>query len=269
MMAALAEDADANLWNPAGLLGLSRRQVMAAHADLFGLDLVQHTTAQFGWPILEKQLTMEGGRIAETRLPPPAVRTFGLYFSSLGAESLTSTYRESMLGISYAWRLPQQTQGGVSFRLLRASSGLDGVEASGYAVDVGIQRAFGAFRLGAVVHDLASSVDWDEGTDDPLLQRWNAGLAWQPHRSWRATVEASVRSGASSGSFVGGAAEWDPVSLLSLRGAIRSRRDAGEGTIEYSAGAGLVVSDLRFDYAFAPAGYELGTTHRWSASLGL
>lgn len=269
VMAALAEDADANLWNPAGLLGLSGREVTAAHADLFGLDLVDQTTAQFGWPIAEKQLTMQDGQIVESRLPPPAVRAFGLYFSSLSAESLTSTYRESFLGFSYAWRMLKRSQAGASIRLLRASSGLDGVEGSGYSADVGIQRSLGSFKIGAVAHDLISNVDWEQGTDDSLPQRWNLGLAWMPASRWRAAVEGSWKSGASSGAFLGGAAEWDVVSLLSLRGALRSRTDSESQEMEYSAGAGLRWSGLRFDYAFVENGYELGTTHRWSASLGL
>lgn len=269
VMAALAEDADANLWNPAGLLGLADREITAAHADLFGLDLVDHTTVQFGWPIAEKQITMEDGKIASSKLPPPAVRSFGAYFSSLSAESLTSTYRESFLGFSYAWRMFSRAHAGASLRFLRASSGLEGVEGSGYSATVGIQRSFGPFRLGAVAHDLVSNVNWDEGTDDSLPQRWNLGVAWKPSASWRAAVEGSWKSGTDSGALLGGAAEWDVVSILSLRGGVRTRTDSQDQEMEYSAGAGLRWSGLRFDYAFVENGYELGTTHRWSASLGL
>lgn len=269
VMAALAEDADANLWNPAGLLELEGREITAAHADLFGLDLVDVTTVQFGWPIAEKEIEVHDGQIVESRLPPPAVRAFGAYFSSLGAESLTSTYRESFLGFSYAWRAPWQTRAGASIRVLRASSDLDGVGASGYSADLGIQRWIGPFKLGIVAHDLVSSVDWDEGTDDSLPQRWQLGLAWMPSSRWRTAVEGSWKSGATAGSFLGGAAEWDVVSLLTLRGALRSRTDSQDQEMEYSAGAGLRWSGLRFDYAFVENGYELGTTHRWSASLGL
>src|SRR5690606_25078043 len=190
-------------------------------------------------------------------------RSFGAYFSSLGAESLTSTYRESFVGFSYAWRMLAEAHAGASVRLLRASSGLDGIEASGYSATVGIQRTFGVFRLGAVAHDLVSNVDWDEGTDESLPQRWNLGLAWKPCASWRAAVEGSWKTGASAGALLGGAAEWDVVSMLSLRGGIRTRTDSQDQEMEYSAGAGVRWSGLRFDYAFVENGYELGTTHRW------
>jgi hypothetical protein len=268
MMAALAADADANLWNPAGLLWLPEREITAGYADLFGLGLVDQTTVQFGWPLAEKGATIEDGVITEYRLPPPARRAIGLYFTSVGASSLTSSYDETQIGATYAWRTFSEVRAGASVRLLRASTGLEEVSASGTAVDLGIQRNFGAFRLGVVIHDLISRIDWKTGTDDPLPQRWNAGLAWLPHPTLRATVETSWAS-EGPGAWTGGAAEWQPVPLLALRGGARTHADIEESTTEVSAGAGLAWNGLGIDYAFLVSGHELGTTHRWSASLEL
>lgn len=268
-MVALSDGSDANRWNPSGLLLLPHREISVAYADLYGLDLVQHATAQFGWPVLERDFSLGNGEVRERKLPPPAVRAFGLFLTNVNADAGSASYRETEIGASYAWRLPARARGGVSLRLLSVSSDLDGVEATGRSFDVGVQREFGTFRAAALVRDLVSSTDWKRGTDESMPKRLHLGLAWFMRSNLRATTEGSWIASEGTRSRLGGGVEWDVAAPLQLRGGARSSTDTAGSEIEYAAGASFLWKDLRIDYGFLENGNDLGTTHRWSASFGL
>jgi hypothetical protein len=266
----LASNSDAVSWNPAGLLWLSRREVSFSYSDLFGLGLVRHTVAHFGWPQLEKELRWRRGEVETVQQPPPAVRAVGLAISHLRAEAGENDYRETQLAAAYAWRGPAGVLAGLSFRLLSAQSDLEGIGASGRSLSLGIQRPFGPLRLGFAAHNLASSLNWDSGEDDPLPERWSVGLAWTPRKPpVAATAEAGFFGNAATFEHAGAGIEWRPVGSLALRGGFRHFDDPVGTRLDWAAGAGFRWGDLSVDYGFATHGGDLGTSQRWSASLNL
>lgn len=262
---------DAAYWNPAGLLGLGQREVSFSYADLYGLDLAQHTAVHFAWPIIEKDYVWEEDGLRTVAKPPPATRTFGLLVSSFDGDAGDATYSETQVGLLYAWRLPAGLHAGASLRFLRAKSGVGEIDASGRAFDLGVLRRIGPFDVGLLARNLLASVDWNEGDDEPPPPRVHAGLAWQP-AGWpvRLGAEWSGDSGSADYSRMGGGVEWTPVGALALRGGLARRTDVLESVTEPTGGFGLRWRELSVDYGFtsSASGY-LGDTHRWSASLGL
>lgn len=269
-LVALTDDSEANTWNPAGLLWLGQRELTFSYADLFGLGLVEQTVAQFAWPILETDHELGSGQVVTRKLPPPAVRAFGFSVSNLSADALGVDYQETEVGLNFAWRTPGSTFAGVGVRFLWSQSSDGSVEASGQSFQVGLQRTMGQFRAGFLARDLISSLDWKEGTDDALPLRLALGLAWLPRSlPIRTTAEYTARGQADGTSRLGAAVEWDVVGPLTLRGGLRSTDDNGGQDVDWSSGLGFRWSELHVDYGFLESGNDLGTTHRWSASLGL
>jgi hypothetical protein len=276
-MAAVAAGGEALLWNPAGLLSLSAREAAFTYSDLYNLGLVTQTVVQFGWPRLGHKIDWDGGRFRKVPLPPPANSAFGLSFSSLRAEVGDGAYHEAQIGLAYAWRLPVGLLAGTDLRFLSAGSPFATTGGSGHALDFGLQRPLGAFRLGLAATDLISTVNWDEegGThsleeDAPLPVRWSLGLAWTSV-AWRllATAQSDWQGSGLTHRQTGTGVEWWPHSLLVLRGAFRHRQDALGTRREWSAGAGFKVGQVQVDYGWQQSARDLGPTHRWSAAVGL
>jgi hypothetical protein len=268
---ALASGSEAVCTNPAGLLSLKSREVSFSYSDLFGLGLVSHTVAQFGWPQFRHETRWTNGRIEDVKLPPPALRAFGLAATTLGADLGEDSYHETQVALAYAWHLPAGMQAGASYRFLTASSTIAKVAAHGHAADLGLQRPLGPLRLGFSAVNLLSSVNWDQGLDDVLEKRWALGLAYAP--TWaplQLTLEDKWTGSGWTWLQAGAGAEWRAVGPLTLRAGVRRRRDAlPDARTEWGAGAGLVVGGFRFDYGMQSNDRGLDGTQRFSAAVAL
>ena len=160
-LVALTSGSDAVYWNPAGLLSLEQRELSFSYSDLFGVGLVTHSVAQFGWPFMGHRVEWQGDHIRKVSLPPPATKAIGLGWSSVTAGLDNSNYIETQLALAFAWRMGSGTQFGVTYRLLKAQSSADSTsDGTGQAVDFGVQRRLGTFRLGFAASNLSSSTNW-------------------------------------------------------------------------------------------------------------
>lgn len=271
----LTERSESGRLNPAGLLRLAEREVSVSYADLFGLGLVSQTQVHAGFVFARYDYVHEGASIEKKRLPPPGRLAFGLSIAQLrgdvgfeGDNLPQTTYSENEVGLSLAWRSYRGTYVGAQLRLLSADSDLEATKASGNTVGLGVQRDFGAFRLGATADNVFGSLDWDEGVDEPLPRRYSVGLAWFGFDSRLRLAGAwSALGEDGKGSTVGGAFDWRPYDVCSLRGGLDQVTDVGGTEWEPSAGLGFTWQGLTIDWGFRPNGNDLGTTHRWSASV--
>lgn len=279
-LTAVAEGPEAIAWNPAGLLSLERRELAFTYADLFQLGLVTQSAVQFGWPRMRRELRWEDGTIRRVPLPPPAERVLGLYLSSLRGElGEENHYLEVQAGLAYAWRLPLGVRAGTVYRFLHAESDLKETGARGHALDLGLQRPLGPFRLGLAAANLASTLLWRDGgqgtrpgvdLDEPLAERWSCGLAWSPRRVPLLLTVQGDWSGASFRARQQGAGgEWRPHPVVALRGGFRRREDALGTRSEWSTGLGLAAAGFRLDYGLLTSARDLGLTHRWTAGISL
>ncbi len=275
-LVALADGCEAIRANPAGLLGLARREAAFTYSDLFGLGLVTQGSAQLGWPRMRKEVRWEEGRIRRIPLPPPADRAVGLDVSTLRGDLGAERYLELQVGLAYAWRMSDRTRAGLAYRLLVAQSGFQDSGGSGHAFDLGLQRPLGPLVLGLHAANLFSTTRWDAdgdgtasaGLDEPLARRWSLGLGWtSTARRISATAQADWEGDSFQARQAGTALEWWPVRAVALRAGHRARHDSFEWRSEWSGGLGVSISGFRLDYGWQPSAYDLGDTHRWSAGV--
>lgn len=273
----LSEHAESGRINPAGLLALPGREVSVSYADLFALGLVTQTQLHAGWAIARTSLEHEGPEIRRRRLPPPARFAFGLSLTQLRGEAggigpsrSSGIYRESAMGLTLAWPTFGGAAAGAHFRLLTVDSDFETVGASGTSIGLGILRDVGRFRIGVTGDNLLGSLDWDAGEDEPLPRRYRAGLGWTGSGGrLRIGVGFSVLGEEGKGRTVGASADWRPYQAFALRGGCAQVEDVAGSEIEPSAGLGFSWQGVTIDWGFRANGRDLGTTHRWSASVAL
>lgn len=271
-LSALADGSDALSGNPAGLLALADREVSVGYADLFGLGLVRHTSAQLAWPRLRRETLWESGEIRTRRRPPPAGSALALGASHLGTDVEVATndanYGETQFALAGAWLVRPGLRAGLGLRFLWAQSSLPQFAAQGQTLDFGLLQRTGAIEWGLSVRNLASGVNWERGDDDGLEQRWHAGAAWRAGPG-SFGVSGSWRGPEFTFDLTSAQAEVRPMRALALRAALRRREESVGTATEWSAGAGVAARGFRFDYARRSAAHGLGDTDRFSVGLPL
>ncbi len=266
---ALADEAYAARINPAGLLLFTGRQLSFSYADLFGLDLVQQNHVHFAWSFADKDWEKGPQGIVTRRLPPPAKFAVGVSLSQLRGETTgEDAYRETETGASLAWQGPGALVG-VHVRSLKVQSGFEGLDADGLSFSIGALREVGPIRMGLHVDNLTSSLDWSIGEDEPLPRRLEFGARWKVYEGVSLVGQWSALGEDGKGDALAGAVEWQAHSSLALRGGLRNQSDAVGSSVESAAGIGFRLDQLRVDWGMAVNGRDLGTTHRWTASLDL
>lgn len=251
---ALADDANALYWNPAGLSKLEKREFTASHAELFEstrLDFLAyaHPTSQgtfaAGLTYLS-QSTIEGR-------------------DSLGRPTAGFDASDAALSLGYARKL-EAAELGATFKYLRSHIG--STEAQGAALDVGAKRAFDRVSVGAALRNLGPGLKFaDQRNDLPL--RLAVGAAYKFPGGHAAAGEL-VNGPRGAGTDVSFGGEFQAVKSLYLRAGYTTQTaitggsgfDAARGL---TMGLGLRNEKWSLDYAVLPAG-ELGRSHRFSLS---
>jgi hypothetical protein len=96
--------------------------------------------------------------------------------------------------------------------------------------------------------------------DIPATYRLGASF----HRK-EATVSADYVNIKSGDSHIHLGAEYLVQEMLYIRAGYQSGYDSRN----FSAGAGFVYKNIRIDYAFVPYKYDLGSTHRFTATYAI
>jgi hypothetical protein len=267
---AVSQDASAMYWNPAGLAGISSRQLLVMHAESFG-GLVIQDYAGLTWPLNPSGSAIGLGlfRLAVDDIPytewdPQTDRP------RLIREVSDAEYA---LFFSYARRPAERWRLGGSAKLIYKKVGDDA--AFGLGADAGLQyhpRTW--LHLGARLSDLtATPIAWNSGQKDYILPTLTVGtavvLSLPPLKGiLRCAVDMDTRfEGRSAAAWASaGRISFDPRTgleycyreMLSVR--------AGWQPEGFSAGAGLRISRWGLDYAFL-GHEELDNSHRLSAVM--
>lgn len=252
---ALAEDAFAPVWNPAGLAGLSSPQLGATHLsypsslsyEFLGAAAPLGASAGIGISAQYLHSGAIAGRDA-------AGADIGSFNSSYGAYSL-GLARTVMPGLSVgaAGKVVTARIADVSGRAFGADAGL-------------LYHANERVSLAAVAANIGTKLTLLQD-GQRLPQTYRAGAAFSPIS--RLTLAAEAGASPSDGGFGRLGAEWRPLPLVSVRGGYHSDGAADvPGLTGVTAGFGLLLLGQRFDYAWAPMG-DLGDTHYFSVLLSL
>ncbi|MBI5245499.1 MAG: PorV/PorQ family protein [Elusimicrobia bacterium] len=246
---ALANDANALHYNPAGLGRIQRHEFTAMRnqyaagisQDYLGLALRQ------GVGLSANHLSY--GDIPRTTISNPDGS------GSFGARDLA-------LGIGYGRSIRPDLGLGAAFKLIREA--IDDVSASAYATDVGLlytPPALRALAFGFAIQNMGPTVTFRQARENlPLNVR--LGAAYRLGRIATLSLDLS-KERSESVSFAAGA-EAMVGNRMALRAGFNGRNDAGSGL---AMGLGWIFNGgFEVGYAFVLLG-ELGSAHRISLTI--
>jgi Type IX secretion system protein PorV len=271
---AVANDASALFWNPAGITQFSGNEVTIGHANWFVdikhqvLGAVYHLSTDDAVGLSVVSLHMDDmERTTETQ--PLGT---GTYF----------TYGDLAVGVSYSRRLTEQFSFGATVRYVEET--LDVLKMRGVLVDLGTYywTGLGTARFSAVVTNFGSQVK-PTGTVDlygggqisqfqeftpPTMFRF--GFAIEPYQdeSNRVTLSAQLNHPNDNSENISLGAEYGLMKSFFLRAGYKINVDEEQ----FSAGVGVEQPvgpvELGLDYGFA-AFARLGNVHRISLLVKL
>ena len=234
---AVANDATAILWNPAGLAQLGDTRVTGMSTDLYGMGITHQfvgaTTSMFdlGIGLSWERASIDGQQVDIEGVPGGAF-----------------TWTENAIIGSLAANVMDVAMAGVNVKYYMADSGL-GDTASGFGFDLGLLVSLGdTFTIGMNAADLAGSkLTWDGGASDIISGLYKAGFAI-------ALVDGQFIL-ATDVDFVGtdlGDAhigmEFQLIEEFALRFGVRLTNEFQDSVI--SIGGGVHVSGLSVDGAY-------------------
>ena len=223
---AIADDASALFWNPAGLVGVGHQELTASHANLFGVG-IREDLASFVLP-----------------LSPGFAMATDWYHSGFEDDELG--FSENRVTVGTAFKLRPWLWAGTGAKLLTRGTRLDGlsiVSGRGIGFDAGLLVSpTDHWRIGLVGQDLTGTdVRSSEGEVDNAYSR-NFRLAAAYTRPGLATAAFDVDDRWHLG------LEVTPHALLALRGGAERDRE-GREDIAWSMGLGFNVGLARIDWA--------------------
>jgi hypothetical protein len=284
---ALASDATAGYWNPAGLSHLVYPQVILMHDEQFG-SLVNYDYGAVALPVgSTSSLALSILRLGVDDIPD--TRNAGVdingnvtydpnQFSRIDPTRVTYfNAADWAVYVSYAKAESEEFSYGANVKFIRRELGDNG--ATGLGFDIGARyRPLEELMLGANIQDVTTTfLAWNTGTNElisPTLKVGSAYLLDALGGRFVPAVDVDIRfENRRSASM----AHVGPVSLDVHSGLEYQIKDFAALRIGYSdvkqltVGAGLHLPKLNIDYSFAKFDGvgQLGNTHRISLMFTL
>ena len=235
---AIADDATALFWNPAGLARLGHQELAGAHADLFGAG-IKDDHAAFVLPLSPRDAA-------------------GIDWYHSGFDDGELGFGENRADVGYALELRRWLYAGAGAKLLTRSISLDGTEirgGRGYGMDLGLLASPREHVwLGLVAQDaLGTRLHYADGAPEEVYPRnLRIGGAYTAPRWGTAALDIDDRWHAGL--------ELTPLQQLALRVGTQKDRNTGEPAT-WTYGFGLKAGALRFDYARVEAPALPATDH--------
>lgn len=269
--AAVADDAYAAYWNPAGLAGLL--YPTAALSYNRGLEGVDQQYFSLAYPLA-------AGSTLDVNLTRLGMSSFQGY-DAQGVKTRQVGASDYAVGLAYGRTVLRDDRGrarldaGVNLKGIREK--LDRAEASTYAADLGLLAhlwrpaasspagADGGLRLGLAARNLGPGLRYDRERS-PLPMMLSGGLAWRAYpRGDSLTVSLDVTGGRDTDPYLATGLEYTAFRLLALRLGFKTDQDVGVG---FRGGVGFRLKLVEVDYAFSGFG-DLGQMHRVGLSVRL
>lgn len=248
---ALATDAYAPIYNPAGVGFLSGTQVAAQHLSY--LDSINdeflsvvHSVGQ-GKAIGFSAQYLGTGDINATG--PDNAEPLGTYSSHYGAYSFV-----------YGQKVTDKLSVGLTGKWINAK--LADVSANAYAADIGsLYQVLDNLKLALTVTNLGSKLTFTS-QGDTLPQEEHLAAAYQPVRHVTLALEGvHSQTGLNSGRM---GVEWSPMEMVKIRAGYKTDTTQGLSALAgFTTGVGLNVWGQEFSYAWLPYG-DLGDTQYFS-----
>lgn len=255
---ALANDATATYWNPAGMVDITNTAVMLEHT-VWPADIkLDFASVVFAMPFLPG---VWGATARALSLDPQIVRT--VFLPNGTGEEFDAG--DMSFGLSYAQFFTDKFSAGTTVHFVH--SGLAEMSVNTYVVDFGLiyRIGFKGLRLGMMIQNLGGKVNYDD-RDAKIPTMFKVGIAMAAYQrgahSLLGTGEFAHPSDNTETANLG--AEYSFNQFFFLRGGY----NFGYDSRSVAAGFGLKInttqtSDLTFDYAWEDLGF-LGDVHRLS-----
>ncbi|MFH1723100.1 MAG: PorV/PorQ family protein [Elusimicrobiota bacterium] len=250
---ALAADANALLYNPAGLGRIGRHEATFMHNEHFeGVSQEYMGVAlRQGWGLNLNYV--DSGKVPRTTI------------SNKDGTGLGSTgLRDLAVGAGYGRAVREDLALGAGIKYV--SEEIAGVKADGLALDFGALYSppgLERLTLGLAVQNIGRKVKFQSEEENlPLNARAGAAYAFTMGGQ-KSLVAVDVTKERSEDVLLSAGAETVVAGMMPVRLGYSARNDAGPGL---SIGLGWALKDLQMDYAFVPFG-DLGSAHRLSATL--
>ena len=251
---AVANDATAVVWNPAGLAQLNDTRLAGMSTDLYGMGITHQyvgavtTFANIGIGLGWERVAIDSQVI-----------------DVAGDPGVAFTWVEQAIIGSLATNVLDIAMAGANVKYYLADDGL-GDSASGFGFDLGLLIGLGdMFVIGVNACDIGgSTVEWDGGTTDIINGLYTAGLAMKLADD-RLILAADVDFGADLGNTHVGV-EFSVIDELALRGGVVLTDDFQD--YYFTVGAGINVAGLYVDAAYILE-ETLGNTLVLSAEFSL
>lgn len=271
---AVANDASALYWNPAGLVQFQENQIIFSHnswvVDINHefLGAVYHLDETNSFGISVTALTMQDMKVTTEFAPFGTGEYFG--FSDFG------------IGITYSRKMTDQFSFGGTLRYIEET--LDKLKMRGIMIDLGTYywTGLGSTRFAVAVSNFGNQLapdgevvlvgkrnksDW-QSFSPPTMFR--IGFAFEPIENEEHKLTASFQlnhPNDNSENVVSGL-EYSWNRMLYLRGGYKLNVD--EQTFSFGAGINFPISFANFNLDYAYSQFErLGSAHRFSIILGL
>ena len=251
---AVADDASALYWNPAGMFQLGNKEITSTYSVPFGVKGLSFTSLDYIYP------TLSAGY-------------FGIGWSRIGANNIiqsdsegkilgTATQNEDLFSFSYAKGLNEFISLGINLKYLQVGPL---VKASGYSLGGGILISpIRQISLGLMGENLTNEITLEESDKSESLDpNIKAGLAVKLDK---VTLSVGLDDlGSTHYKEICSGVEIRVVDHLAIRGGLRRMLEGNEDP-HLSFGASLLADFIRVDYACSRHP-DLGYSH--VISLGL
>ena len=252
---AVADDAMAMVWNPAGLAQLNDTRLGGMSTDLFGLGITHQfvgavtTFANFGIGLGWERASVAGQQVDEEGEPGDAF--------TWTEQAILGTLATNIMDIGLA---------GANVKYYMADSGL-GDTANGFGFDLGLLVNLGdIFAVGVTATDLAgTTISWAGGATDVVSGLYKAGMAMKLVDGMLILAADMDFDGTNLGDAHVGM-EFNIIEELALRGGIVLTNSFQD--YYFAVGAGINVAGLYVDAAYILE-EALGNTLILSAEFSL
>ena len=243
---AVADDANAITWNPAGLPGLRRTEFTSTYANLYNLGITQSYMG-FVKPFSD--------RVA-----------LGFDWSSVGYDDNELAYSENKLNFAVGVQPNKLFSFGLNLKYLMRDMLLDEAsygKSSGVGYDAGLLiQPLKNLKMGLGLYDLGgTSVSYKDKTTETILgQAFKLGISYMP-------INGLTIAGDLGDRFHLGA-EYIIASRVSLRAGVQQDMSGEEKIMVPSAGLSIKFKSIVMEYGYESHPY-LEPTHRISFALQL
>jgi hypothetical protein len=250
---ALASDAYAPVWNPAGLGFLKDTELAGMHLSY--LETMNYEFASFVHPLSPGHSL----GVSVQYFTPGSVNSTDLNGNSLG----TFTGHYGAYSLAYGQSLNDKLSLGVTGKMINAK--IADTSANAYAFDAAtLYKATDKLNLAAVIANVGTKLKFIDQSDS-LPDALRLGGAYSPIETLNLTAEGVFAfEGLASAHF---GVEYLPAPIVALRAGFRTDTTKDLSALAgFSMGIGLHYWGQEFDYAWVPLG-DLGSTQYFSLVL--